>query len=206
MSASGPVEWVAAESHPAGRAGGHSHRLPRSRGDDALRQAAGAGCFGPGPLERSPSEASAFFYRSLWARPEATRMVRHALAEHFEATAVEDGARHTALLCLQEALANAVRHSLEPRSRIGVSVQVDTRAVTMEVRDQGGGFDPSALELTTAPDPLSEHGRGLFLMEQLTDDLQIASDGRGTTVRMTLHLSAIHGGPPSPVSLAGASH
>lgn len=132
--------------------------------------------------------ASTHLYRSLQARPDAACELRASLSDLLAKNAVDDGARSAALLCVQEALTNAIRHTGERESRIGVSVQVSRGDLKMEVRDRGCGFDAADLDLTAVPDPMDEHGRGLFLMQQLMDDVRITSDEHGTTVRMTLHL------------------
>ena len=142
----------------------------------------------------SPADAALFghadtyLYRSLQPRPEAAREVRASLSELLVKNAVDNAATSAALLCIEEALTNAISHASDRRARIGVSVQIDHGDLRIEVRDRGVGFDLSGRDLAAKPDLESEHGRGLFLMQQLLEDLQITSDSRGTTVRMTLHL------------------
>ena len=78
-------------------------------------------------------------------------------------------------LALQEALANAIIHGNSGSSakavRICVAVQEDC-GILVVVKDSGSGFDPSALL-----DPVAEqnllacHGRGVFLIKQLMDDV-----------------------------------
>jgi serine/threonine-protein kinase RsbW len=95
-------------------------------------------------------------------------------------------------LVLREALANAIVHGnrLDPRKslRICVALQEDCRMLII-VKDGGSGFDPSGL-----PNPvvgqslLSEHGRGIFLINRMMDDVQFTFDG-GTTIYMRGTLS-----------------
>jgi anti-sigma regulatory factor (Ser/Thr protein kinase) len=90
-------------------------------------------------------------------------------------------------LALQEALANAIIHGngCNPAKvvRICVAVQEDG-GVLVVVKDSGAGFDPSVL-----PDPVAEqnlfasHGRGIFLMKQLMDDVWYDFEN-GTAVYM----------------------
>jgi anti-sigma regulatory factor (Ser/Thr protein kinase) len=101
---------------------------------------------------------------------------------------VDDSARSAALLCAQEALVNAITHGGAGKSPVAVSVRIDDGELRMEVSDRGGGCDPARLDLESLPDPLGEHGRGLFLIQHLMDDFHIISDCQGTTLRMTLHL------------------
>ncbi len=84
----------------------------------------------------------------------------------------------------QEALTNAVRHG-SPRS-IEVCLQVDGRAATVEVADDGDGF-----EATTAT--RNSSGLGIFSMRErvaLVDGVfdLVSGPGRGTRVRATVPL------------------
>ena len=89
-------------------------------------------------------------------------------------------------LALSEALANAIIHgnSEEPHKRVFVSCRCTTDGdVSITVQDEGGGF-----EIDTAPDPtspdnrLSGHGRGIYLMKALMDE--VCFEQRGTVVHM----------------------
>lgn len=89
-------------------------------------------------------------------------------------------------LSLSEALENAVIHGngMDPEK----SVQIDCRfergkGVWFSIKDHGKGFDPTALPNPMAPDQLrAEHGRGIYLMKQMMDDVSFAQGG--TEVRM----------------------
>jgi serine/threonine-protein kinase RsbW len=83
---------------------------------------------------------------------------------------------------LREALANAVVHGCKANSAKQVHCQVSCDAlgaVQITVRDPGEGFDPA-----TISDPLSEgnlladHGRGVYLIRHLMDEVQFADGGR----------------------------
>lgn len=90
-------------------------------------------------------------------------------------------------LALQEALANAIRHGCKGDSSKHVQcvVTVDARGeLVIVVRDPGTGFDPSAV-----PDPmqaenlLKPSGRGVYLINQLMDEVQFADSGREVVMR-----------------------
>ena len=59
----------------------------------------------------------------------------------------------------------------------------------LEVSDEGPGLDVARVRRDEVPDLEAEHGRGLFLIHQLMDDVRIDSSGRGTTIRMELQLA-----------------
>jgi serine/threonine-protein kinase RsbW len=89
------------------------------------------------------------------------------------------------VLAAQEAFNNAVVH---PPSVVEVSAQVFDRVVSVEVRDKGPGFEARAIAAVKEPELLEDHGRGLFLIHKLMDDVDIDSGRSGTTVRMSKRL------------------
>jgi serine/threonine-protein kinase RsbW len=88
---------------------------------------------------------------------------------------------------LRESLANAILHGnrLDPgkKVRICCACQKD-RGVIIIVRDEGEGFDP-----TKVPSPVvgehihSEHGRGIYLVNMLMDEVHYARSGREIYMR-----------------------
>lgn len=90
-------------------------------------------------------------------------------------------------LALQEALANAIRHGChgDPTKLVQCCVTYeDPGDVLIVVRDPGPGFDvnrvPSPLE---GANVLETHGRGIFLMNQLMDEVRFADGGREVQMR-----------------------
>jgi len=84
-------------------------------------------------------------------------------------------------LSLQEALANAVVHGAkeDPSKTIECLVACDEqRGVLIIVRDPGEGFDPGAIPACTMGQNLySNHGRGIFLINQLMDEVKFLKNG-----------------------------
>lgn len=85
-------------------------------------------------------------------------------------------------LALLEALANAVIHGNreDPAKRVAVCAGCTGRGHSLiAVTDQGCGFDPRALPDPTADDNIGlTHGRGVFLMRRLVDEVQFNMGGR----------------------------
>lgn len=96
-------------------------------------------------------------------------------------------------LAVTEACSNAIEaHQAEWVDQpVRVRCQLDDSTVTVEVADQGGGFDPG--EVTTLPaatDPSRlrhESGLGIPLMRTLADHLSFVPSTNGTTVRLTVY-------------------
>ena len=90
-------------------------------------------------------------------------------------------------LALQEALANAVRHGNHenPHKQVHVSCRCSRDGeVSVTVRDEGEGFDSEALPDPTAPQNyLRTHGRGIYLMRALMDEVSFAEGGRVVHMR-----------------------
>jgi len=98
------------------------------------------------------------------------------------------GRRQDLAVAVSEALSNAAVHGngLRRESQVLVTVEVtpETRAV-VDVWDSGGGFNVSRLSDPTEADRLlAPAGRGVFLMEQLVDEVRY--NKKGNRVRLTM--------------------
>ena len=127
------------------------------------------------------------FRRWFAARPSSAAVMREALATYLAANDIDDAATRLIVLCADEALINAVAHAAG--SPVGVFADLRDDHFTLEVSDGGPGFDASQIDGEAEPDLMGEHGRGLFLIRNLMDDLEILSDERGTTLHMERRLS-----------------
>jgi len=108
--------------------------------------------------------------------------MRETLTTYLTANGIDDAASRMIVLCADEALINAVAHAAG--SPVGVFADLRDDHLTLEVSDGGPGFDPSQLDTDAEPDLMGEHGRGLFLINNLMDEFEILSDERGTTLHM----------------------
>jgi len=98
----------------------------------------------------------------------------------------EDGSEIDIETAVREAVANAMVHGNgeNPSKRVYVECRCYTdREVSITIRDEGAGFDTSAVPDPTTPESrLCEHGRGIYLMKTLMDE--ISFDESGTVVHM----------------------
>ena len=92
-----------------------------------------------------------------------------------------DGKEDDIELALQEALANAVVHGAkeDPSKVVECLVACDEqRGILIIVRDPGPGFDFEAIPTCTMGENLySNHGRGIFLINQLMDEVKFHKNG-----------------------------
>ena len=84
-------------------------------------------------------------------------------------------------IALREALENAVIHGNheDPRKQVHVSCRCEAdKEVSIAVRDEGHGFDHNAVPDPTAPGAIeSPHGRGIYLMKALMDEVRFEEGG-----------------------------
>ncbi|MBU2649706.1 MAG: ATP-binding protein [Bacteroidetes bacterium] len=82
------------------------------------------------------------------------------------------------LVCLTEAFCNAVIHGNENDPEKFVTVHFDPlqRGISFKISDEGKGFDPDKVGNPITDDP--EKGRGLFLIQTLSDEVNISDHGR----------------------------
>lgn len=89
------------------------------------------------------------------------------------------------LLAVGEAAGNATKYGRRPegRSEIRVRCAVEGAVVSVTVVDDGPGFEPVVSD--ELPDRFASGGRGLFLMREFMDLVDIQSSSEGTTVRLS---------------------
>jgi len=87
-----------------------------------------------------------------------------------------------AALAVAELVANAREHGSPP---VRVDAWVDGRLV-IEVHDAGGGFEARPVWGAHPPAPLGTRGRGLWIVRQLADLVEVGRGPDGALVRMEL--------------------
>jgi serine/threonine-protein kinase RsbW len=89
-------------------------------------------------------------------------------------------------MALREALANAVMHGCkgDPKKKIECTVTADReQGIQIVVQDPGSGFDLSSIPSPTSETNLfSDHGRGIFLINKLMDEVK--HEANGSVIRM----------------------
>jgi serine/threonine-protein kinase RsbW len=83
-------------------------------------------------------------------------------------------------IALREALANAIIHGNHenPQKRVHVRCRCKSDEVSNAVKDEGRGFDVHKIADPTAPENTgSVHGRGIYLMKALMDEVRFEEGG-----------------------------
>ena len=118
---------------------------------------------------------------TLAAQTQAVDSVVQGIMEIVRKMQCISGKEDAIELALAEALANAVVHGAkaDPSKVIECDVACDEeRGMLIVVRDPGRGFDPQDI-----PNPIkgenifSNHGRGIYLINQLMDEVKFARNG-----------------------------
>lgn len=123
------------------------------------------------------------------------RLCRHVLANWLEQQpGVDVDAIDDLLVVCSELVTNAVVHSPDAGT-IAVRGWTDGDSVVLEVEDPGGGFAwPVAHGMHDVLDS-DEHGRGLFIVEALTDRLGVLPTASGGTAVRCVKFGVLHHAP-----------
>lgn len=123
--------------------------------------------------------------------PSSVRFVREVVAEVVEACErlAFSGSRATLNLriAVGEALSNAILYGNRenPEKLVRVLAELRPGSAKVTVTDEGPGFDPqSVLDPTRPENRERSHGRGLFLLRSLADDVRF--NERGNSITLTL--------------------
>ena len=89
-------------------------------------------------------------------------------------------------IALREALANAIIHGNHenPRKHVHVRCRCEPSEISIAVKDEGRGFDLNKIADPTAPENNgSIHGRGIYLMKALMDEVRFEDGGVAVHMR-----------------------
>lgn len=111
----------------------------------------------------------------------AIRLARHILANWLELQpGVDVDGIDDLLVACSELVTNAVRHAVG--DVVSLRVLADGDSVVLEIEDDGDGFAWPAWNIADVGDD-DEHGRGLFIVEALTDEVEVVTSRGRTVVR-----------------------
>ena len=99
-------------------------------------------------------------------------------------------------IALREALANAIIHGNheDPGKQVYVSCRCGTDKISLVIRDEGQGYDIDEFPDPTAPENISSsHGRGIYLMKNLMDEVRFERGGAVVHMRKSAGENPSHG-------------
>ena len=96
------------------------------------------------------------------------------------------------VLAVSEVAANTVKHAKSPGS---LKIWYDAREIVCQIHDEGVITDPLAGRRQPSLDALGGHG--LWIVNQVCDQVELQSDEAGTTIRLHMNLpGAVPGHDP----------
>lgn len=109
------------------------------------------------------------------------RLVEKAIDELSLELDLSDEVYGNVLVATMEATNNAIIHGnrSNPDKEVKIKMQIEDKELKVHIEDQGEGFDHLNIPDPTAPENLEKiNGRGIFLMERLSDEILYIEDGR----------------------------
>jgi len=117
------------------------------------------------------------------------RLVEKAIDELSLELDLSDEVYGNVLVATMEATNNAIIHgnNSDPNKRVKIEILIVEEELSVHIEDQGVGFDYSSVPDPTAPENLEKiNGRGIFLMERLSDEILYLEDGRIVELKFKL--------------------
>lgn len=93
------------------------------------------------------------------------------------------------LVATVEAVNNAILHGnkLDESKKVYINLEINNNELSIIVKDEGFGFDFNNIPDPTAPENIEKpHGRGIFLMKHLVDELKFANNGSEVLLKFKL--------------------
>jgi len=109
------------------------------------------------------------------------RLVEKAIDELLLELELSDEVYGNVLVATMEATNNAIIHgnNSDPEKLVRIVIHCADTELKVHIEDQGKGFDHSNIPDPTAPENLEKiNGRGIFLMERLSDEINYLEQGR----------------------------
>ena len=94
------------------------------------------------------------------------------------------------VLAVSEVAANTVRHAKSPGS---LKIWYDTKEIVCQIQDEGTITDPLAGRRQPSLEAMGGHG--LWIVNQVCDEVEMRSDETGTTIRLHMDLPQVRPGP-----------
>ncbi len=128
------------------------------------------------------------------SRFEMLDIVQTVLVQCCGIVGFDEEASHYMSVAVRESVVNAIKHGnqQDETKRVQLQIMLLDRALEVQVRDQGKGFDPEEVPDPLAPENLLKaYGRGIFFMRQFMDEVSHSFPPKGgTVVRMLKRVSA----------------
>lgn len=120
---------------------------------------------------------------------ENLRLVEKFVDEVYEQYKFSDEIYGNILIATMEAANNAIMHGNknDEKKQVEIRLQKNKSDLELTIKDEGTGFDFKSIPDPTSPENVEKiTGRGVFLMEKLSDKIEFLENGR--IVKLTFKL------------------
>lgn len=126
---------------------------------------------------------------NIASRIENLRQVEKLVDDVSDACNMSSEVYGNVLIATMEAANNAILHGnkLDEQKDVNIEFRWDIKKLELVVTDQGKGFNFSNIPDPTAPGNVEKvNGRGVFLMEKLSDNISFKENGRKVSLTFNL--------------------
>lgn len=92
-------------------------------------------------------------------------------------------------LGISEAVNNAIMHGnkMNPEKNVFIKMNLQGNTMNVEVEDEGNGFnDLHLFDPTNGENIKREHGRGIYILSKIADELAFKDNGRKVFIQFTI--------------------
>ena len=118
------------------------------------------------------------------------RLVERVIDDVCEQYKVNEDRYGNILIAVTEAVNNAITHGnhSNPDKSVTIAYSINPNSITFSISDEGSGFDYKNLPDPTAPENLDKvNGRGIFLMKNLSDNIQFDENGKQVQLKFNFN-------------------
>jgi len=112
---------------------------------------------------------------------QSLRLVERLIEDVCQVYGVNEDCYGNMLIAVTEAVNNAIHHGNQddPEKVVRIGFESENSKLTFSITDEGPGFDHSSLPDPTDPANLDKvSGRGVFLMQNLSDSIAFEQNGK----------------------------
>jgi serine/threonine-protein kinase RsbW len=123
------------------------------------------------------------------SKPESLLLVERMVEDVCDVLGVKEEVYGNILLSVTEAVNNAIQHGnkYDLSKVVEINFYKVDKKLTFSIKDEGNGFDFKNLKDPTDPENLeSPHGRGVFLMRNLSDSVEFENEGREVKISFSI--------------------
>jgi len=132
---------------------------------------------------------AATYHKKLSASTENLSRVRNFVSSQAKKHGFTEDQINDIRLAVDEACTNVIKHaySYDDTKQFNVDLEFDSTALSIEITDFGIGFNPSKYEVPNLQRRIKQKkrgGMGIFLIQNLMDELTYDSDGDKNVIKM----------------------